>query len=114
MKVRMKMKETYMNPLKEVRKHITAALFFTLATVGAATFYAGIVLVVSDNKAIASLVFLGAVAVELLTPARWLRKRARQKMEKSPSPEAPMSIHGFISSIIPGADPWPGYSELKP
>lgn len=28
------MKETYMNPLKEVRKHITAALFFTLATVG--------------------------------------------------------------------------------
>lgn len=98
------MKATHMNPLKEVRKHITAALFFTVATVGAATFYAGIVLVVSDNKAIASLVFLGAVSVELLTAARWLRKRARQKMEKSPSPEVPMSIHGFIAHMKLNSD----------
>jgi hypothetical protein len=85
--------------MKEARKHITAALLFALATVGSATLCAGIVLVVSDNEAIASLVFFGAVAVELLTAARWLRKRTRQKREKSSSSETHMNVHGFITHM---------------
>ena len=39
------------NQMKEVRKDIAAAVLFTLATVGSASLYAGIVLVVSNNRA---------------------------------------------------------------
>jgi hypothetical protein len=84
--------------MKEVRKHITAAVLLTLATVGSATFYAGIVLVASDNRAIAGLVFLVTFALALSTEARLLRKQtARQKQGTSPIPEAHMTVHGFIA-----------------
>src|SRR5258708_4925639 len=84
--------------VKEARKHITAAVLLTLATVGSALLYAGIVLVVSDNIAIASRVFFVAVVVELPTAVRWLRKQtARQKQGTNPILEAHMTVHGFIA-----------------
>lgn len=90
------------NLMKEVRKHITAAVLFTLATVGSALVCAGIVLVVSDNRAIASLVFFVAFALTLPTAVRWLRKQvARQKQKQGSNliPETPMSVHEFIAHI---------------
>ncbi len=86
------------NLMKEVGKHVTAAVLLTLATVGSALMYAGIVLVVSNSRAIAGLVFLVAFALALFTEVRWLRKRtARQKQGSKPIPEAPMTVHGFIA-----------------
>ncbi len=86
--------------MEEVRKHITAAVLFTLATVGSALLYAGIVLVVSDNRTIAGLVFLVAFALALSTEVRWLRKQtARQKQGSNPIPETPMTVHGVIAHL---------------
>jgi hypothetical protein len=88
--------------VKEARKHITAAVLLTLATVGSALLYAGIVLVASANRAIASLVFFVAVVVELSTAVRWLRKqtaRQKQKQGTNPIPEAHMTVHEFIAHV---------------
>src|SRR5258708_5229409 len=86
--------------MKEAREHIAAAVLFTLLVVGPASLIAGIVLVVSDNRAIASLIFFAAVAIELPTAARWVGKQtARQKQGSNPIPEAHMTVHEFITHI---------------
>ncbi len=86
--------------MKEAREHITAAALFTLLVVGPASLIAGIVLVVSDNRAIASLIFFVAVAIELSTGLRWVGKQtARQKQGSNPIPEAHMTVHEFITHI---------------
>jgi hypothetical protein len=86
------------NQMKEVRKHITAAVLLTLATVGSALLYAGIVLAMSNNRAIAVLVFFVVFAFALPLAARWLRKQtAGQKQGATPIPEAHMTVHEFIA-----------------
>ena len=85
--------------MKEAREQITAAALFTLL-VGPASLIAGIVLVVSANRAIASLIFFVAVAIELSTGLRWVGKQtARQKQGSNPIPEAHMTVHEFIAHI---------------
>ena len=87
--------------MKEVREQITAAALFTLLVIGPASFYAGIVLVTSANRAIASLVFLVAVVTGLPTAARWVGKRTARRKQgtTNPIPEAQMTVHGFIAHI---------------
>jgi len=84
--------------MKEAREQITAAALFTLLVIGPASFYAGIVLVASANRAIASLVFLVAVVIGLPTAAQWVGKRtARRKQVTNLMPEAHMTVHEFIT-----------------
>ncbi len=98
--------------MKEVRKHVIAAARFTLLVIGPASLIAGIVLVVSDNRAIASLIFFVAVAIELSAAVLWKEKQiARQKQgTTNPIPEAHMTVHEFIAHVNEqeqGANPMP-------
>ena len=88
--------------MKEVRKHVITAARFTLLVVGPASLIAGIVLLVSNNDAISSIILLGVLAVDLLAAAYWSRRQtARQKQKKGASliPEAQMTVHGFIAHV---------------
>ncbi len=86
--------------MKEARKHIAAAVLFTLLAVGPASLIAGIVRVVSDNSAIASLVFFVAFAIGLSAAVLWKEKQtARQKHGTNPVPGAQMTVHEFIAHI---------------
>ena len=86
--------------MKEARKHIAAAVLFTLLVVGPASLIAGIVRVVSDNSAIASLVFFVAFAIGLSAAVLWKEKQtAWQKHGTNPVPGAQMTVHEFIAHI---------------
>ena len=86
--------------MKEARKHIAAAVLFTLLVVGPASLIAGIVRVVSDNSAIASLVFFVAFAIGLSASVLCKEKQtARQKHGTNPVPGAQMTVHEFIAHI---------------
>lgn len=86
--------------MKEARKHIAAAVLFTLLVVGPASLIAGIVRVVSDNSAIASLVFFVAFAIGLSAAVLWKEKQtARQKHGTNPVPGAQMTVHEFIAHV---------------
>ena len=86
--------------MKEARKHIAAAVLFTLLVVGPASLIAGIVRMVSDNSAIANLVFFVAFAIGLSAAVLWVGKRtARQEQGTNPLPEAHMTVHEFITHI---------------
>lgn len=88
--------------MKEVRKHVIAAARFTLLVVGPASLIAGIVLLVSNNDAISSIIFFSVLAVDLLAVAPWSRRHtARQKQAQGTSliPEAHMTVHGFIAHM---------------
>ncbi len=88
--------------MKEVRKHVITAARFTLLVVGPASLIAGIVLLVSNNEAISSIIFFSVLAVDQPVVAHWSRRRiARQKQKKGTSllPEAQMTVHGFIAHV---------------
>src|SRR5260370_32762464 len=88
--------------MKEVRKHVIAAARFTLLVVGSASLIAGIVLLVSNNDVISSIIFFSVFAVDLLAVALWSRRQtARQKQKKgtTPIPEAQMTVHAFIAHM---------------
>jgi len=88
--------------MKEVRKHVITAARFTLLVVGPASLIAGIVLLVSNNEAISSIIFFSVLAVDLLAVAHWSRRQtARQKQKKgtTPIPEAQMTVHAFIAHM---------------
>ena len=88
--------------MKEVRKHVIAAARFTLLVVGSASLIAGIILLVSNNDAISSIIFFSVFAVDLLAVALWSRRQtARQQQKKGTSllPEAQLTVHGFIAHM---------------
>jgi len=88
--------------MKEAREHIAAAVLFTLLVVGPASLIAGIILLVSNNDAISSVIFFSVLAVDLPAVALWSRRqtaRQQQKKETSLLPEAHMTVHGFIAHV---------------
>ena len=88
--------------MKEAREHIAAAVLFTLLVVGPASLIAGIILLVSNNDAISSIIFFSVFAVDLLAVAHWSRRQtARQQQKKGTSllPEAQMTVHAFITHM---------------
>ena len=88
--------------MKEVKKHVITAARFTLLVVGPASLIAGIVLLVSNNDAISSIIFFSVLAVDLLAATLWSRRqiaRQQQKQGASLIPEAQMTVHGFIAHV---------------
>src|SRR5260370_18756488 len=88
--------------MKEVKKHVITAARFTLLVVGPASLIAGIVLLVSNNDAISSIIFFSVLAVDLLAATLWSRRQiARQQQKQGPSliPERQLTVHGFIAHV---------------
>ncbi len=87
--------------MKEARARITAAALLTLLAEGPATLIAGVVLLISQNNALCSMIFFGIFAVELLGVFWWPGRRAaaRQKRGGSSTQGVRMSVHQFIAHM---------------
>ncbi len=87
--------------MKEARERITAAALCTLIAEGPTILIAGIVLLVSQNGALCSVLFFGIFAAGLLGVFWWSGQRAAagQKRGDGSTQDARMSVHQFIAHM---------------